>query len=469
MTRFLRALFRWLSIALVLCFLALALVLARRPQALPLSQTGQAPPMVDTIAQLPPPDSPLPTVIIEGTIFPTSTPLPIPTPWPTPTLRNEPTATAIPIKPPPTSATGYLLYASPNASNKSANEWFNIRTDEVGQAIPESKQRLVEVDDSLGYAQPSPFYKYILFIQPGVAGGVPYIYEIQTKQTWPLFRNEKLFPEYNIEKFDQIIGLPFGWHPDGQQVLFWSATGSYAGLWLVNVETSQRTVIRLIADGPPQGVAISPDGQRIAFAINDGISTHLETAYIDGSSQVMIPGVTVISLFEWSPDGKWILFSGDVPAVTRNESNASDNGSLWLMNAETHEFRPLQIPSITNWPFKATWSPDSRSVAASGLPPNTSFRCADKNLPAIESDTCQYEKVNIYAEDITSGEMRQIATGIRPAWSPDGTSIAFLSMKSGNPELWTVRSDGSDLQQVTNDGQWKWSYLAWISLEGKTK
>jgi Tol biopolymer transport system component len=36
-----------------------------------------------------------------------------------------------------------------------------------------------------------------------------------------------------------------------------------------------------------------------------------------------------------------------------------------------------------------------------------------------------------------------------PAWSPDGTRIAFYSDRSGSYQIWLIRPDGSGLQQVT--------------------
>jgi TolB protein len=37
-----------------------------------------------------------------------------------------------------------------------------------------------------------------------------------------------------------------------------------------------------------------------------------------------------------------------------------------------------------------------------------------------------------------------------PSFSPDGKTIAFVSGRSGNPEIWFADSDGSNLRQVTH-------------------
>ena len=42
-----------------------------------------------------------------------------------------------------------------------------------------------------------------------------------------------------------------------------------------------------------------------------------------------------------------------------------------------------------------------------------------------------------------------------PAWSPDGTHIAFSSGRDGDVEIYTMRADGTDVRQLTrNDAAW---------------
>ncbi len=42
------------------------------------------------------------------------------------------------------------------------------------------------------------------------------------------------------------------------------------------------------------------------------------------------------------------------------------------------------------------------------------------------------------------------AVDLMPAFSSDGSSVAFISLRDGNPEIYVVRADGSGQQRVTN-------------------
>jgi eukaryotic-like serine/threonine-protein kinase len=75
---------------------------------------------------------------------------------------------------------------------------------------------------------------------------------------------------------------------------------------------------------------------------------------------------------------------------------------------------------------------------------------------------------NIWVKDLGTGEMRQIThehapnvvVGV-PIWSPDGTSIAFASMRNwgaGDTIYWSVHPDGSNMRKAIGEGSWaSWS------------
>lgn len=57
---------------------------------------------------------------------------------------------------------------------------------------------------------------------------------------------------------------------------------------------------------------------------------------------------------------------------------------------------------------------------------------------------------NIYISDINGSNMTHIASGMNPAWSPDGNTVAYISQASGNNEVHVVKKDGTGHAQITD-------------------
>jgi Tol biopolymer transport system component len=54
--------------------------------------------------------------------------------------------------------------------------------------------------------------------------------------------------------------------------------------------------------------------------------------------------------------------------------------------------------------------------------------------------------------DLTAGgQPGDSASDGVPAWSPDGTRIAFESERDGNLEIYVMNADGSGVTRLTND------------------
>ena len=58
------------------------------------------------------------------------------------------------------------------------------------------------------------------------------------------------------------------------------------------------------------------------------------------------------------------------------------------------------------------------------------------------------------------------AMDVSPAWSPDGSRIAFITNRDGNDEVYVMTADGSDVQRLTNTSNASESFPAW-SPDGK--
>jgi Tol biopolymer transport system component len=67
--------------------------------------------------------------------------------------------------------------------------------------------------------------------------------------------------------------------------------------------------------------------------------------------------------------------------------------------------------------------------------------------------------------DVATGAMRTLTAGAAhdnfPSWSPKGDRISFTSDRDGDYEIYTIRTDGSELRRLThspgNDAHNAWS------------
>jgi hypothetical protein len=115
--------------------------------------------------------------------------------------------------------------------------------------------------------------------------------------------------------------------------------------------------------------------------------------------------------------------------------------AIFLMDGNAKQGLQLTLPA--DRALEPAWSPDGSKIA---------FR-SDRD------GTSQIYVVNADG----SNQIRLTDTGgnFRPVWSPDGSKIAFTSDRDGNNEIYVMNADGSGLVNLTNhladDGDPAWS------------
>jgi Tol biopolymer transport system component len=304
-----------------------------------------------------------------------------------------------------------------------------------------------ELRSEIFQVHPSPNGRYSVLMVSSMPGGIPYIFNHATGEV------KSPYPE------PYVGGRFFGWHPDGRHFVFWLDS---VGLWLVDAETHD-IVTLAIPQGSLQGAAISPDGQMVAY-IDDNLSRREDALWLvstAGSDAKVVLDLRVGSLLypgAWSPDGTRIVSAGDCPL-----SSQPDNAILCITNIETMKQVANTIPFTGGPPL---WSPDGSLIVATGL--REGGAPCDKQRGMTEPIACQFVDRMVYLIDAETGDSTPLTAGVSPVWSPDGSLIAFLSDRSGATEVWTIRPDGTGLQQLTTDKSLKspYDHLSW-SLEVK--
>lgn len=146
----------------------------------------------------------------------------------------------------------------------------------------------------------------------------------------------------------------------------------------------------------------------------------------------------------WSPDAKKIAYT----AYVKKKSTKLRNADLFLFDLEKSKRTNLSFRTGIN--SGAAFSPDGDSIfltISQGITPNIF-------------------KINLYGDlqgKITNGPGN--ALNVEPAVSPDGKKIAFSSDRSGKPMIYTMATDGSNINRITFGGVFN-SSPAW-SPDGK--
>jgi len=205
----------------------------------------------------------------------------------------------------------------------------------------------------------------------------------------------------------------------------------------------------------------SPDGERIAFTSDlhkPGGNREIYTMASDGS-QVERLTETVGENFapKWSPDGsRLVFFSQRRGRIDIYTINVDGTGELNLTNDRAVNFDPA-------------WGPDEHHIVmVTALSEgNLIFVMNDRGRgirflgpgisPAWSPDGSKLafvEERGISAYDFRSRSVHRVtkkAFDAEPSWSPDGRSIVFRRGETAVSEIYVVEADGGGLRQLTDD------------------
>jgi len=235
--------------------------------------------------------------------------------------------------------------------------------------------------------------------------------------------------------------------------------------------------------------SVSPDGAWVVYSVTsadsakDKRNTDLYMVSWDGSRTVQLTsGPENESNPKWSPDDRYLAF---LSARGDTEKGAQ----LWLMDRLGGEGR--QVTEVKGGIDDYEWSPDGKRLVfvikdpdPDSTPPKSGERKAPKPLVIdrwdFKRDYVGYldrRRTHLYLFDLESKKLEQLTSGDHddgaPTWSPDGNRIAFASKrapgsdrninrdvylidaKPGSAPRQLTTFEGDDDQPIFSpDGQW---------------
>ncbi len=113
----------------------------------------------------------------------------------------------------------------------------------------------------------------------------------------------------------------------------------------------------------------------------------------------------------------------------------SEKANIYVMDADGSNQTRLTRGPWGDW--SPAWSPDGTRIAFE------SDRDGDLEIYVMDADGSNQTRLT-----------RDLANDMGPAWSPDGTRIAFESDRDGNMEIYVMDADGSNQTRLTRDPSW---------------
>ena len=226
-------------------------------------------------------------------------------------------------------------------------------------------------------------------------------------------------------------GAP-AWSPDGHRVAYFHVETSPAreggyptGLYVLDLETGERT---LVVEGNANNPDWSPNGERLAFDAGD-----VFTVRPDGTDMQQVTNFGSAFFPAWSPNGERIAY---------DTSYEDPHGAkaVWIIRPDGTDPVDVSEHGTGEW-RDPDWSPSGDIVHLRFL-----------------TDVFGEE---IFLMDSTGANPRRLTFNEKndryPAWSPDGEWIAWTA----DPGLWLMRSDGSEQQRIVVGGEGFPSHPSW--------
>lgn len=205
------------------------------------------------------------------------------------------------------------------------------------------------------------------------------------------------------------------WSPDGKRIAYASDRGGHSAIYILNVADVLDVATGHRLDGTPVSAEGSTDQRPVATKI---IST-LGKKISDDRHECIHPS--------WSPDSARVVFCSD-DDLKPPAKNASE---IFSVDLGTRDVATLISGGTNTYP---SWSPDGKKIL---------FR---RMLGEMNSEVFV---ANSDGSDVQNLSHHPAFDGW-PAWSQDGTMIAFASNRNANYQIWLMKADGSEPRLLAN-------------------
>lgn len=282
----------------------------------------------------------------------------------------------------------------------------------------------------------------------------------------------------------------YAWIDEGRKIAFMNPVDGKMQLWTMNADGSDRKSVSSVENGI-SGFLFSPDGKKVVMIGSVKYSRTAQDVYPDlpkatgrliddlmykhwdewvteiphplvgefnGSEVTDVVDIMQdepyespmkpfggIESFAWSPDSKQLIYVSR--KKTGMEYAVSTNSDLYLYDLESRATRNL-TDGMMGYDTAPVWSPDGKTIA----------------WLSMEHDGYESDKNRIFIMDMATGEKTDLTTdwdytADAIAWNPDGKSIYFIAPKDGVTPVFSINVSTKEVAVVA-EGEYDYSSLA---------
>jgi len=280
-------------------------------------------------------------------------------------------------------------------------------------------------------------------------------------------------PATTVAVAASTIGVPV-WQPDSKALYVLAIHAGRCQLLKVSLADQTRLPLTDCEGSSPRQISLSPDGKQLAFLAPDDPAVGRRIGLFDLQQNTVTRRVPCVESCtptmrdrdaEFSPDGRWL-------AISRRGSDQTES----LHVVELASGKQRQLTDAFSDVRGMAWTPDSQAIVIGAVRTtieegwHIALAGGEPQLLAAEAFSYPAFSRNgdyLYFE---SGQNRPYIASLSvagaslqapfpllrsgfhyldPDYSAVSGALAFVSNESGQLELWTAKSDGSDRRQRT--------------------
>jgi tol-pal system beta propeller repeat protein TolB len=247
-------------------------------------------------------------------------------------------------------------------------------------------------------------------------------------ETTPLDSNQSPTSDVPVDTETAVVTatpeLPQFDEPPPGRVVYTCFDGRYDQICIMNADGSNKR--QLTYENTTNFYpSLSPDGDQIVFSSKRDGNFEIFMMDVEGGNPVKLTeDIGNLYAPEISPKYNRIIFTVETGGLQ----------SIWIMKIDGSNARPLVESSGSD--VDPTWAPDASQIAY------TSLRSNQPGVYIANADGTNPRRVTPHG----------ISVGGRSSWSPFGFWIAFYAGVKGDRNIYTIGTDGRNLNQITNGG-----------------